>query len=146
MIYTGYMLTPGVEFVEGDFVPKPSPEDADETVEHEGEGTTAYALMGFDPEGGRWEVLMVAYRPTTLVRRVRMMFGLRFEWDGSAPMNFDRGDGIEIVKYARNSLETAIAFGGLMSGMPGARKEWEFARAQELADRLGVVIRDDSGK
>lgn len=145
-IYTGYLLTPGVEFADGDFVPKASPEEADEVVDREGEGSTAYALTGFDTEGDRWEVLMVTYRPTTLVRRVRMMFGLRLEWDGSAPMNFDRGDGIEIVKYARNSLETAIAFGGLMSGMPGARKEWEFARAQELADRLGVVIRDDSGK
>ncbi len=145
-IYTGYLLTPGVEFADGDFVPKASPEEADEVVDREGEGSTAYALTGFDTEGDRWEVLMVTYRPTTLVRRVRMMFGLRLEWDGSAPMNFDRGDGIEIVKYARNSLETAIAFGGLMSGMPGARSEHEFARAQELADRLGVVIRDDSGK
>lgn len=144
MIYTRYMLTPGVEFVDGDFVPKPSPEDADETVEHEGEGTTAYALMGFDPEGDRWEVLMVTYRSTTLVRRARMMFGLRLEWDGTAPMSFDRGNGIEMVKYVTNSYETVIAFGGLLSGTLAARREDEFARAQELADRLGVVIRDET--
>lgn len=95
MIYTRYMLTPGVEFVEGDFVLKASPEDADDTVAREGEGTSAYALMGFDPEGDRWEVLMVTYHPTTLVRRVRMMFGLKLAWDGSSPKEFDRGEGTE---------------------------------------------------
>lgn len=145
-IYTGYLLTPGVEFADGDFIPKASPEEADEVVDREGDAVAAYALMGFDPKGDRWEVLMVTYRPTTLVRRVRMMFGLRLEWDGSAPMNFDRGDGIEIVKFITHSGETVIAFGGLQYGMIEARRDDEFARAQELANRLGVVIRDDSGK
>lgn len=147
MIYTKYMLTPGVEFADDDqFVPKTSPEDADETVEREGDAVTACALMGFDPEGDRWEVLMVTYRPTTLVRRVRKMFGLRLEWDGNAPMEFDRGSGIEIYKYITNSHETVIAFGGLLYGMIAATRDHEYARAQELAGRLGVVIRDDSGK
>lgn len=143
MIYTKYMLTPGVEFADdGQFVPKASHEEADETVEREGDAVTAYALMGFDPVGDRWEVLMLTYRQTTLVRRVRMMFGLRLAWDGNAPMEFDRGSGIEIVKYLTNSHETVIAFGGLLSGMMVARRDHEYARAQELADRLGVIIRD----
>lgn len=144
MIYTKYMLTPGVEFADdGQFVPKASPEEAEETVEREG-GAVTYALMGFDPEGDRWEVLVLTHRQTTLVRRVRMMFGIKLEWDGKAPMEFDRGIGIEIVKYITNSHETVIAFGGLMAGMMAARSARDYTRAQELANRLGVVIRDDT--
>ncbi|MDR9060659.1 hypothetical protein [Burkholderia multivorans] len=93
MIYTKFMFTPGVEWPDGEFTPKANVEEADEVVGREGEGTTAYSLMGFDPDGERWEVLMIAYNPARLVRRTRMMFGIELEWDGSAPMNFDRGDG-----------------------------------------------------
>jgi len=147
MIYTLYMLTPGVESA-GDFIPKATTEDAVEVIEREGEDAAiAYALMGFDPEGDRWEVLMVRASYPNLVRRVRKMFGLAWlEWDGDAPMEFDRGSGIEITKYVTHAGESVISFGGLMSGMIAAKRDYEFARAEELARRLGVVIRDDRGK
>jgi hypothetical protein len=142
MIYTKYMLTPGVEWPDREFTPKADFEEADEAVQREGEGTTAYSLMGFDPEGERWEVLMIAYKAARIVRRTRMMFGIKLEWDGSVPMEFDRGAGIEIEKYVTNSYERVIRFGGLMVGMMAAQREDEILRAQELANRLGVVIKE----
>lgn len=142
-IYTSYLLTPGIEF-DSDFVPKASPEDADEAIEREGEGTTAYAMMGYDPEGDRWEVLMVTYRPTTLIRRVRMMFGLKLEWDGDAPLEFDRSQGVEMTKYTTHNGDPVIAFSGLMVGMVAARSEDEMLRAETLAARLGITIKEES--
>lgn len=121
MIYTRFMLTPGVEWPDGDFTPQPSTGAADEAVEREGEGTTAFALMGFDPEGDRWEVLSVAYRPTTIVRRVRMMFGVDAPIDEIAwPIEFDRAYGIDAAMYRNQRGERVIVFGGLLSGMMAA--------------------------
>lgn len=141
MIYTKFMLCPGVEWPDGGFTPKPSPQDADEAVEQEREGVSAFALMGFDPEGDRWEMLSVAYRPTTLVRRVRMMFGIDLEWDGQAPEEFDRGEGIEAVEYTTEGRRVR-AWGGLMAGTIAAYQyhppSWR--RFEELAKRLGVTI------
>lgn len=99
MIYTKFMLTPGVEWPpDGEFTPKSSTQDADEAIEREGEGTQAFAMMGFDPEGDRWEVLMVAGSHHGIVRRVLMMFGVCPEWDGTAPIEFDRFEKLREAK------------------------------------------------
>jgi len=146
MIYTKFMLSPGVEWPDGDFTPKPSSQDADEAVEWEAEGTTAFALMGFDPEGDRWEVLMVAYRHTTLVRRVNMMFGTDTEWDGQAPMELDRGEGIEAVEYKTVDGRSARVWKGLMAGCCAAyaSNEADWLCFETLARRLGVTIRKEA--
>lgn len=145
-MYTKFMLAPGVEWPDRDFTLKPSPQDADEAVEREGEGITAFALMGFDPEGDRWEVLMVTCHQTTLVRRVRMMFGLGLEWDGNAPMEFDRGEGIDAVEYTTTEGHRVRAWGGLMAGTIAAYQyhppSWR--RFEKLARRLGVTIRKEA--
>ncbi|TXF11148.1 hypothetical protein [Pelomicrobium methylotrophicum] len=151
MIYTKFMLTPGAKWPEdwldgAEFTPKPSLQDADEVVEREGEGTTAFALMGFDPEGDRWEVLMVAYRHTTLVRRVNMMFGTDTEWDGQAPMELDRGEGIEAVEYTTIDGRRVRVWGGLMAGTIAAYQDHSpsWLRFEALANRLGVTIRKEA--
>jgi hypothetical protein len=142
MIYTKYMLVPGVEWTDGEFSQKVSPEEADEAVEREGEGTTAFALMGFDPDADRWEVLSVAYSRHGLARRTCMMFGLDLEWSGDAPLEFDRDQGIGVTRYTTHSGETVISFSGLMVGMVAARSADEKLRAEMLAKRLGVTIKD----
>jgi hypothetical protein len=144
MIYTKFMFAPGVEWPDGEFSPKASSGEADEAVEREGEGTKAFALMGFDLDADRWEVLSVAYSRHGLVRRTGMMFGLDLEWSGDAPLEFDRGEGIEIVRYITHSCETVIAFYGLMTGMISAESEDEKLRAEILAARLGVTIKEKS--
>jgi hypothetical protein len=141
MIYTKFMFAPGVEWPDGEFSPKASSKEADEAVEREGEGTTAFALMGFDLEADRWEVLSVAYSRHGLVRRTCMMFGLDLEWSGDAPLEFDRGQGIRIARYTTHSGDTVIAFSGLMAGMVAARSADEMLRAEMLAKRLGVTIK-----
>jgi len=53
-------------------------------------GRPAVAMMGYDQKGDRWEVLVVCHSAHGLIRRVRMMFGIDIEWDGDAPIEFDR--------------------------------------------------------
>jgi hypothetical protein len=155
VIYTKYMLTAGVQWVETAslvepdgiyFRPMPDRRSAIELamadVEDSLVGRPAVAMMGYDPEGDRWEVLVVCHSAHGLKRRVRMMFGLNIEWDGDAPLEFDRGEGTEIVRYITHSHETVIAFYGLMTGMIAARSEDEKLRAETLAARLGVTIRE----
>ena len=98
MIYTKFMLSPGVEWPDGDFSPKPSPQDADEVVEREGEGTTAFALMGLDMEDDLWDVLMVGYSHNGIVRKTSMMFGLDLEWDGQTDRKSTRLNSSHIQK------------------------------------------------
>lgn len=146
MIYTKFMLTPGVEWLDGDFTPKSSPQDADEAVEREGEGTSAFALMGFDPDGERWEVLVVGYSYHGIVRKTCMMFGLDIEWDGQAPMEFDRGEGIVAYEYETHDIKRVRAWSGLMVGCLAAyatdKADW--LRFEVLAKRLGVTIRKEA--
>lgn len=146
MIYTKYLLTPGVEFGDGKFFSKPSPEDAEEVIRREEEGRIAYALMGFDPEGEMWEVVMVTARPTTITRRVRMMFGLdNLDWDGSVPMEFDRASGITAAEYTTYQGRRARAWGGLMAGCCAAYADngADWLRFEEVAKRLGVAIKTE---
>jgi hypothetical protein len=144
MIYTKFMFSPGVEWPDGEFTPKASSSEADEAIEREGEGTKAFALMGFDPDADRWEVLSVAYSKHGLVRRTGMMFGLDLKWSGDAPLEFDRGEGIEIDRFITHDGQDVIAFHGLMIGMMAATREDEKLRAQILAARLGVTIKERS--
>ncbi|WP_126448362.1 hypothetical protein [Sulfuricystis multivorans] len=146
MIYTKYMFTPGIKWPDGVFSPTASVEDSDNRVEREGEGVTAFALLGYDPEGDRWEVLVVCHSSHGLKRRVRMMFGLDIEWSGDAPLEFDRGQGIDIEEYVTHIGERVIRFGGLMVGMVAAYQHDQSAwlRAHELARRLGVTIRQEA--
>lgn len=146
MIYTKYMFTPGIEWPDDGFSPTASVEDSDDRVEREGEGVTAFALLGYDPEGDRWDVISVAYRPTTILRRTRMMFGLNIEWDGDAPLEFDRGQGIKMTKDTTRSGESVISFSGLMIGMVAAyeKDQGQWLRAHILAERLGVTIEEVS--
>lgn len=145
MIYTKFMLSPGVEWPDGDFSPKPSPQDADEAVEREGEGTTAFALMGLDMEDDLWDVLMVGYSHNGIVRKTSMMFGLDLEWDGQAPKEFDRGEGLEAVEYTTEGRRVR-AWGGLMAGTIAAYQDHppSWRRFEELAKRLGVTIRKEA--
>lgn len=156
MIYTKFMLTPGVQWVQAESVMEPDGiyfrpvADAESAVALAMEcdrdgflGRPAVALMGFDPEGDRWEVLVVAHSPNSIVRKIRMMFGLDLEWDGQYPVEFDRGHGIKINRYATNGGETVISFGGLLTGMMAARSQEEKLRAELLAARLGVTIEDE---
>ena len=146
MIYTKFMLSPGVEWPDGDFSPKPSPQDAEEVVEREGEGTTAFALMGLDMEDDLWDVLMVGYSHNGIVRKTSMMFGLDLEWDGQTPMEFDRGEGIEAVEYTTSDNRRVRAWGGLMAGTIAAYQDhpMSWLRFEKLARRLGVTIRKEA--
>lgn len=159
VIYTKYMLTAGVQWVQTDSVMEPDGiyfrpmSDRDSAIELalcHGEdgilGRPAVALMGYDPEGDRWEVLVVSASPHGLLRRVRMMFGLALEWDGDAPLEFDRGQGIVIEEYTTRTGERAIRFSGLMVGMLAAwhHDQPAWLRAHMLADRLGVTIRKEA--
>ncbi|MBX6392167.1 MAG: hypothetical protein IRY96_01745 [Burkholderiales bacterium] len=153
MIYTKFMLSPGVQWVQAESVMEPDGiyfrpvADAESAValamERDRDGFVghpAVALMGFDPEGDRWEVLVVAHSPQSIVRKVRMMFGLDLEWDGQAPMEFDRGEGIEIIRYVAHGGDTVISFGGLLVGMLAATSSDAKRRAEIIAKRLGVTI------
>jgi hypothetical protein len=158
LIYTKYMFTAGVQWVETAslvepdgiyFRPMPDCRSAVElAMEHANAndgfaGRPAVAMMGYDPEGDRWETLVVCHSAHGLKRRVRMMFGLKIEWDGDAPLEFNRGEGIDIEEYETHIGERAIRFSGLMVGMTAAWKHDEPAwlRAHALAARLGVTIK-----
>ena len=156
MIYTKYMLTPGVQWVQADSVMEPEGiyfrpiADRDSAIElalrnaEDGFlGRPAVAMMGYNPESD-WEVLVVCYSVQGLIRRVRMMFGIEVEWDGDAPLEFDRGQGIEITQYTTEHGEDVIAFGGLLAGMLAATSDEETRRAEILAARLGVTIEEKS--
>lgn len=157
MIYTKFMLTPGVQWVETAslvgpegiyFRPMPDHRSAVEfAMDHADDGFAgrpAVAMMGYDPEGGRWETLVVCHSAHGLKRRVWMMFGLNIEWDGDAPLEFDRGQGIKMTKYTAHGGESVISFSGLMTGMVAARSADEKLRAEILAARLGVTIKEES--
>jgi len=132
-IYTKYMLTAGIQWVEAAsvvesdgiyFRPMPDRRSAIElAMNHERDGFVgrpAVAMMGYDQKGDRWEVLVVCHSAHGLIRRVRMMFGIDIEWDGDAPLEFDRGQGVEIARYTTHSGDAVIAFSGLMAGMVAA--------------------------
>ncbi|MBU9211683.1 hypothetical protein [Burkholderia multivorans] len=157
VIYTKYMLTTGVQWVETAsivepegiyFRPMPDHRSAVElAMDHADDGFVgrpAVAMMGYDPKGDRWETLDVCYSAHGLKRCTRMMFGLNIEWDGDAPLEFDRGQEIKITRYTTNSGESVISFSGLMTGMVAARSADEKLRAERLAERLGVIIKEES--
>lgn len=84
-----YMVTLGILWDDGRFSPKSSLEDAVETIEAlEGEGTTAGALMGFDPAAETWEVLAIERSQKELIRRVKTMLGLDLDWSDDEPLQF----------------------------------------------------------
>ncbi|WP_126447984.1 hypothetical protein [Sulfuricystis multivorans] len=157
LIYTKFMLTPGVQWVQAESAMEPdgiyfrpladSTSAAELAVQHDEDGfigRPAVALMGFDPEGDRWEVLVVAYTSHGLVRKVRMMFGLALEWDGQNPVEFDRGEGIEMIEYSIDRGRTVISFHGLLTGMMAAISPDEKRRAKAIAARVGVAIQDET--
>lgn len=137
MVFEKFMVTPGVQWPDGDFTPKPSPQDAEEAVEREGEGMSAYALMGFDLSCDRWEVLSVAYRHTTLVRRVNMMFKVGLEWEGGGAAEFSVQ--IDPVTVERAAVEAWVFFMDVCvkNGLnPADHEKWLASNAiRKLQDR-----------
>lgn len=84
--YQKFMLTPGVQWPDGEFSPKASLQDAAEVIDREAYGETSFALMGFDPDGERWELLVTGFSHHNIVRKTRMMFGVDLVWDGLTPV------------------------------------------------------------
>jgi len=100
-MYSKYMLAPGVQWVVADSIMEPdgvhfrpmadrltAVELAMNHMRDGFVGRPAVALMGYDPEGDRWEVLVVCHSVHGLKRRVRMIWTLNIEWDGDAPLEF----------------------------------------------------------
>lgn len=89
-MYSKFLVTPGVLFDQDGFVPKAAMEDASELIDDTGDGHISFALMGYDPDGERWEFLMHRYSASAIVRKARMMFGVALDgWDGSFPLEFE---------------------------------------------------------
>jgi hypothetical protein len=141
-IYSMYMLTPGVLWDDGEFTPAATAEEAEDRADREGYGLARAALMGFDQEGDRWEVLMTGTHHH-IARKTAKMFGLDVLWNGEFAVKFDRAYGCEARMYRDERNERVIAFGGLLSGMMAAKEGsptgWK--QAFELCRRLGLSIK-----
>lgn len=140
MIYKKLMFTPGVVWPDGEFTPKASPQDVEEAVEREGYGAKAFALMGFDPEGDVWEVLMVGTSSRSIVRKTRMMFGIDLEWGGHGPMEFDRADGVGAYEYITHDGEKIRAWEGLIH-LRIHRLRWERLGGAQNGNRPNRSLR-----
>lgn len=140
-VYTKFILTPGLQWADGAFTPKPSYEDAREAARAHEDGTPAAGLLGYDPKGEWWDVLIVD-KTEAVKRKAQLLLGIDILWDGDTPVQFERGHGCEAVMYRNKRGERVIAFGGFLAGMMPAEEgtpAWE--NALEVVRRLGIEIK-----